>query len=220
MVEIDLKLEPNVEFYNSLLWRLAELKDAQQMENMLLKMASQGIIPNLDTELAQIFAASATGSDKNAEILLDKALQRHGRKSLPDCLSAQIRGTLLHGNVDKFRKLLRSAVTEAESVKYSEEKFAKRFFLNIPYDALFDIIWRLAKLSIGGDGQEFAALSEQILESAQRTTGFFKRLTREAERHIAHKYYYSAAALIGETTRVQRLLDSQRKDGMLHQGRK
>uniref|UniRef100_A0AC34F6L3 Uncharacterized protein n=1 Tax=Panagrolaimus sp. ES5 TaxID=591445 RepID=A0AC34F6L3_9BILA len=214
-VEIDLKLEPNVDFYNSLLWRLAELKDVKGMEKMLLKMTSRGIVPNLDTELVQIFAASATGSDKNAEMLVEKVLQKYGNDSLPECLSARIRGTLLHGNIDKFRKLLRSAVIATKSAgsddPLEKEKY-KKYILNISYDALFDIIWRLAKLSIDGDGQEFTALSQQILDSAYRATGFFKRLIRETERHIAHKYYYSAAALIGDTNKIKRILDVQQKD--------
>uniref|UniRef100_A0A914PLA7 Uncharacterized protein n=1 Tax=Panagrolaimus davidi TaxID=227884 RepID=A0A914PLA7_9BILA len=213
--EIDLKLETNVEFYNKLLWRLAETKDVKQMEKLLSRMTSQGILPNLQTELSQIFAASATNSDEKAELLVNKVLKKYGKDQLPHCLSAKIRGTLLHAKLDKFRKQLRSAVIDVDKEKEFSKTgayFPSRYILNITYNALFDIIWRLAKRSRGGDGQEFVALTEQILDSAQRTTGFFKRLIREADRHIAHKYYYSAAALIGDTARVKLILDSQRKD--------
>ena len=181
---------------------------------MLLKMKCQGILPDLNSELAQIFAFSRVGDTDHVETLVKKALDKYGEDKAPDCLAARIRGTLANGNIDKFRILLRSAVVQAQSIRMNDANTpapSNRHVLNISHDALFDIVWRLAKHSQMGDGQQYAALTQQILETAQRKAGFFKRLLRETERHIAHGFYYSATALISDTTRVKSMLEGQRK---------
>jgi hypothetical protein len=153
-VEIDLKMETNVEFYNKLLWRLAETKDVKQMDKLLSRMTSQGILPNLQTELSQIFAASATNSDEKAELLVNKVLQKYGEDKLPRCLSAKIRGTLLHTKLDKFRKQLRLAVDSAKTGEDIDDilfilsdlsKQKPYVFLN--QNLLFELIKKAAEIS-------------------------------------------------------------------------
>lgn len=178
-----------------------------------MKMNAQGIIPTFQSELAHIFVLSARGDEEGAKLLIDKALAKYGNDKKPECLAAQIRGSVSYGNMDMLRKLLRSAVVTSDNIKLIDisHKPTARLILLIPYDALFDIIWRLAKRSRKRDGQEFSGLTLQILESAQRTTGYFKRLMRETERHIAHGHYYSATSLLSDTTRVKSQMETQRK---------
>jgi hypothetical protein len=108
----------------------------------------------LQTELSQIFAASATNSDEKAELLVNKVLQKYGEDKLPRCLSAKIRGTLLHTKLDKFRKQLRLAVDSAKTGEDIDEilfilsdlsKQKPYVFLN--QHVLFELIKKAAEIS-------------------------------------------------------------------------
>ncbi|KAE9552804.1 hypothetical protein FO519_003991 [Halicephalobus sp. NKZ332] len=213
--ELDRNLNLDVRFFNNLLWGMAIGGKEEKMKNLLLEMSKRGVMPDFESELPQIYAAAFCGFEQKCSSLISRALQRYGEDKKQACVSAEIRGVAAARNLPRLRGLLRNNVTvkiPEESLDFTHKKNQKaRYIIDLPYDVTFDVIWQLAKRSTFGDGQEFAALTEQILEHAQRTTGYFKRLFRETERHVAHEFYYSAAVLITETGRVKEMLQSQRK---------
>uniref|UniRef100_A0A7E4UN13 PPR_long domain-containing protein n=1 Tax=Panagrellus redivivus TaxID=6233 RepID=A0A7E4UN13_PANRE len=216
-IEIEEGLTPNVDLFNLLMWGLAVQGKNEQIAPLLHEMSKRNLTPNFDSELPQIFSAAFCGFDAKAESLIARSVARHGESVRSDCLGVQIRGAATARNIDRVRSLLRSSVLYFDkgpaNFGYASDYRAKpRYVVNLHHDVIFDVIWQLAKKSHFRDGHEFAALTEQILEHAQRQAGFFKMLFRETIRHIVHDYYFSATVLISDTLRVQDMLKSQMKN--------
>lgn len=185
--------------------------------DLLLEMSRRGIIPNYRSMLPQIYSAALCGFEQKSQSLIERTLNKYGKDKKLDCISTEIIGVTAGRNIKRLRKLLRVNVIEEsfapppDYLKNNKTVSKSQYVLSLSQDTVFEIAWLLAKKSASADGQEFSALTEQLFNHTQRTSGYFKRLFREIERHIAHGYYYSATVLISETNKLKDMLHQQRK---------
>uniref|UniRef100_A0AC34R4E8 Uncharacterized protein n=1 Tax=Panagrolaimus sp. JU765 TaxID=591449 RepID=A0AC34R4E8_9BILA len=159
-VEVEHGLTVDVEFFNNLLWGSAVKGKDTKIRELLLEMTKRGIMPNIGTELPQIYSAALHGFVKNCNSLIERALQRYGDDKKIHCFSAQIRGVAASRNVELLKDLMRKNVIFRENPENDQK--SGRLIINLPYETVFDVIWELARKSVDGRGQEFAELTKQI----------------------------------------------------------
>uniref|UniRef100_A0A1I7YD84 Leucine-rich PPR motif-containing protein, mitochondrial n=1 Tax=Steinernema glaseri TaxID=37863 RepID=A0A1I7YD84_9BILA len=208
-IEMKYKLEPNAKTFSMLLRQLAFSGKGCNAESWEYEMAKHGIVRDLDIHCSMILCAAGARDYTKTELLVEQSVEKYGDSARRSALGAAMVGSAAANDITRLRKLLRKAVI------ISKDNDKRRHVLEVDYPVVFDVIWLLAKNSAGADGKEYTALCEQILEHTIRTKGFFKYLVREADRHIAHEYYYTAVPILVDTLRVQDCLKNQKKDSFV-----
>ncbi|KAK0410395.1 hypothetical protein QR680_005109 [Steinernema hermaphroditum] len=210
-IEMKHKLEPDAKTFSLLLQQLAFSGKGNSAESWEYEMAKRGIVRNLDVHCSMVLCAAAARNYVKTDHLIEQAVEKYSNSAQSAALAAALVGSAAAGDIERLRKLLRRAVIVTEAGG------RRRNVLDVDFRAVFDVIWLLAKSSKSGDGKEYSALCEQILEHANRTKGFFKYLVRESERHVAHELYFTAIPILIDTLRVEDCLKNQRKGSFVVQ---
>ncbi|PAV78848.1 hypothetical protein WR25_13868 [Diploscapter pachys] len=203
-LETKMKLDPNEDTFLYLLQQTATVGTQNSMQDMTYAMASRGFQVKSREYAAIIYSHALKGIYDKAESLVKQAMDKYGSEGHAEACGALVRGTAARGDMDKLRNFLRSSINLDN----------KKLVLN--QSDIFETIWHLAKRHKAGETQTIE-LIEQILEYSNRKRGFFRSLVRAIEQHVTHGYYYTAIALLEETTRVAECIINQKRDAFIPQ---
>lgn len=198
-------LEPNSETFHRLVDIFSLSGDSDGCKNLIYEMARRGFPVDEKINSSLVFCFAVRGHYAKAESLIEQSTTKYGAKGREKAKGACIRAVSYRGDVDKLRSLLRNSV-DKHTMK-----------LVVGYEDVLEAIWNLAEKSLDGTGVERTQLVEQMLSHVKREFGFFHKLYREIERHIAHRHYYTALTLLEDTKRVSDCLKNQNRNVFLYQ---
>ncbi|KAH7700427.1 hypothetical protein AAVH_32454 [Aphelenchoides avenae] len=189
-----LKLAPDAEFFNQLLWRTAMFppkpdsegapdigtRQLASIERWRNEMERRGFTPTLTSELARIYAAEFSGHEQ-----LSESLTRIIVDSYPT-YAKDVRCTLLQaaaagGNLERLRHHLGTFETSNGTFE-------------VPTEPLFEVIWTLSKKD--PEGNITLDFIKEIIKRSLVSADFHSHCAQQFGRHLAAQHFSVAALLV------------------------
>ncbi|CAB3396528.1 unnamed protein product [Caenorhabditis bovis] len=196
--------EPDIHTFHFVIDKVVKSGDIEACRNMVYDMARNGFSVDKNINASMTYCFSIRGHYAKADSLIE-ASTKYGEFGESLAHGAAARAAACRGDKNRLRVVLRRCVDEK----------TKR--LQMSTEDIFETIWHLAEKSHDGTGSECEQLIEQMLNCTSRNHGFFRKMFREVERHISHRHYYSALALLEDTKRVSDCLENQQRSLFLYQ---
>ncbi|CAJ0577115.1 unnamed protein product, partial [Mesorhabditis spiculigera] len=190
------KLTLNQESFQLLLEQLSRRGEIDLSKNLSYVLANRGLLLDDKCNASIIYGFAVRGHWQKAKSLYEQTEGRYGVEARSLAFDALAKAAAAQGNTKELRNLLAS-----EPHKQSP----------LSADGCFDVIWLLASQPSEAAAPDIVLIEKLLKEIGSHPAGFFKRLTREIERHITHGYYYSALALIEDAMKVRTFIQNQQR---------